>query len=96
MLNASPPRDAVAHSNYPSNTFEIDDHKVQWMTSILDRVSNALDGGDIGTAERHLRLGLLEDPENPKLLSYLSICVASAGRFSHSRRQTTWSCTGSM
>ena len=68
MLNAGPPRDAVAHSNYPSNTFEIDDHKVQWMTSILDRVSNALDGGDIGTAERHLRLGLLEDHEKQTLM----------------------------
>ena len=50
------------------------------MACILDQVSQAVEAGNIGAAERHLRLGLQEYPDDPKLLSYLSVCAASAGR----------------
>ena len=80
MLKTSPPRAMEGCAGYPSATFRITDKKTQRMAEILKMVSAALDGGNIGTAERHLRLGLQDDPENPRLLSYLSICVASAGR----------------
>jgi Flp pilus assembly protein TadD len=80
MLKTSQPRATEARAGYPSATFRINDEKTQQMAGILQMVSAALDSGDIGTAERHLRLGLQDDPENPRLLSYLSICVASAGR----------------
>lgn len=80
MLKSSPPRSSEARAGYPSATFQISDGQTQRMAAILKRVSTALDEGNIGTAEQHLRRGLQDDPENPRLLSYLSICVASAGR----------------
>ena len=80
MQKPRPPRNAVTDSNYPTSTISIDDHHTQVQTALLDQVSRSLETGDIVNAEKHLRAGLQDDPENPKLLSYLSICVASAGR----------------
>ena len=80
MLKAPPSQDSETRVDDPSEVFEIDHKEKHRLASIMEHVSRALEGGDIGAAERHLRLGLQENPENPKLLSYLSICVASAGR----------------
>jgi len=67
-------------TTYPASTIAIDDTGTQRLMGILDRVVQSLDSGRVGEAEHHLRAGLRDDPENPKLLAYLSICVASAGR----------------
>ncbi len=65
---------------YPASTIEIADSGTRRLIGILDQVVQELDAGHLDAAEQHLRGGLRDDPDNPKLQAYLSICVASAGR----------------
>lgn len=80
MLKADPFRQSEARAGYPASTYCIDDEQTRRLYEILEKVSSALDGGDVATAERHLGDGLRECPGNPRLQAYLSICMASAGR----------------
>lgn len=80
MLQTRPPRPAVARAHEPNTAFRIDDNQTLRVHAVLDQVSAALHAGDVGRAEKHLRVGLDRDPGHPKLQAYLSICIAAAGR----------------